>query len=173
MDERDAGCAACVIDREARLEGVGAIDDDVGAPHQLAGRRGVEPDGPRDDFDAASEFREALCRHLDLEIADVRGSKEDLPGEIRRLDAIVVDEHQPQGKGRGGRFFAEPERSGATEPAHSEDDRGPGHAAPSRLNSRSPVVTRASPPCSAARKPAMADAWEARTPASRARLARA
>src|SRR5438105_3308187 len=173
VHERNARGAAGIVHREARLERVGAVEHHVGAAQKLRRRRGAKPHRPDVDVDERTEPREPLRRHFHLEAAHVAGAIENLPRQIRRLHAIVVHEHEAQGKARRPGLFAEQQRRGAAEPTHSQDDGGAGHPVPSRLNSRSPVVTRARPPSPVARRPAMAEAWDTRSPASLASPARA
>src|SRR5207253_6657039 len=94
------------------------------------------------DLHPGDELAKTLRRRLCLGPARVRLAKEDLPGEVGALDAVVVHQHQPD----LGRLLGKGQRRGAAESPGAEDDRG-FHAARTRLNSRSPVeVTSASPP---------------------------
>src|SRR5229473_2063510 len=164
VHQRDAAPDRLVVGVEAGCEIVGSVEDDVGSVEQLARRGRLES---RDARHGAQSAR----GHLRLEGAHVGVAEEDLAGEVRALDAVGVDQHQPQ---LALAFFGERERRGAAETSHSEDDGGL-HGAPSRLNSRSPaaVTSAMAPGISRATSAAAALACDARTPVSRASLRRA
>src|SRR5712671_3553175 len=94
-----------------------------------------------------------------LGLPDVRLGEENLPGKVGPLHPVRIDEEQAH----PGHLFGERKRGGASQAAHSQDDRG-AHTARSRLNSRSPAeVISASPLSSLATAAAAAAACEARS----------
>src|SRR3954468_6585370 len=173
VHQGDSAVAAGVVGGEARLEGIGSVQDDVRSTEKLRGSRCPESHGPGYDLDPWSTLREAPPGRLHLQAADVVFAVEDLARQVGALDAIVVDEQEPQGKAGHPGLFTKEKRGGAAKPSHSEDDGSLRHARASRLNSRSPLEMRARPPSAAARNAAAAEACEASTPVSRASPVRA
>src|SRR3954469_14460414 len=173
VHQGDFAVAAGVVGGEARLEGIGSVEDDVGSAEKLRGSRCLESHRAGYDLDPRGRVRQAPPRRHHLQAADVVFAVEDLARQGGAFDAVVVDEEEPQGKPGHPGLFTKEKRGGAAEPSHSEDDGSLRHARASRLHSRSPLEMRARPPSAAARNAAAAEACEASTPVSRASPVRA
>jgi hypothetical protein len=75
----------------------------------------------RDDLDLAVELAQPLARRIELLPSDRARAVEDLPVEVRRIDAVKVDEADPPHARRG-----EVRRHRTAEPTGADDQhRGP------------------------------------------------
>ncbi len=107
-----------VVDQELGGEVVGAVDDHVGARHEL-GARARRRNGVRrrHGADVRVVGREPCGRDLRLGPADVRDAVERLAMQVRGLDAVVVDDRE-LADARAG----EAREDGAAEPAGADHD---------------------------------------------------
>jgi len=123
-DERHAACDTGAIHGEASREVVGAVEHDVDLADGGLERSAIEALGERDDFDAGIHRDQPSLRRLDLQRADVLERIEDLPRQVRFVDAIEVVQHEPADAAR-----REIERRGTAEPAQADDE----HAGAAKL----------------------------------------
>lgn len=75
----------------------------------------------RGDVDLGIQIEDALARGIELLAPDVGRAVEDLPVQIREIDAIEVDEPDPADPRR-----REIGRNGAAEASGADDERGAG-----------------------------------------------
>src|SRR5437763_8357555 len=162
VDEGNPAAERLVVGEKAGGKIVGAVEQDVGVREQPVGGRGVESGHPR--FRAGAPGGNFRLRHTQVLLA-----VEDLAREIGPLDAIGIDDDQPQIRLR----FGERKCRGAAKSAGAEEHGGL-HGAASSENSRSPgPLTIARPPWSCAKTAAAAPACDASRPSSPPTRARA
>jgi hypothetical protein len=94
VNDRSLGDAASVRDEELRRKVVRALDDEIATAHELGGIFGNDPRVVELDARATAETFESTRSCVELVAPDILVGEEDLPVEIRPLDAIVVDEDQ-------------------------------------------------------------------------------
>src|SRR6266511_4171706 len=118
VDQRHARAERGVVREELRREVVRPVDDDVGRARELDRVRAVEPRVARLDRHRREERAQVVRRRGRLPGAEVRLREERLPVQVRRLDDVVLDEHEPaHAAGR------EDEERRAAEAARADDQR--------------------------------------------------
>jgi hypothetical protein len=106
---------------ELRREVVRALDDHVDPLEELVGEVREKTRGSHGDFGPRAAGVERALGDLGLGQPDVPVAEEDLPVQVRHLDLVVVDEHEPPDP-----CADEGERRGAPEPADAHDEHGLG-----------------------------------------------
>jgi hypothetical protein len=111
---RDAEQHAGVVDEIAGREVVGAVDDHVVAAEDVERVGGGEARLVRRDVDVRVDRGEPVARGVGLRAPDVVRLVEELPVQVRRVDAVVVDDADVPDAGGGevhGHRGAEPARA--------------------------------------------------------------
>ena len=107
---------ARVVHEIARLEVVGAVDDDVVRPDDLERVARCERRLVRLDLDVRIEILDAVARRVELALADRARAVKHLALQVRGIHDIEVHEAERADAGRG-----EIERGGRAEPAHTNE----------------------------------------------------
>ncbi len=122
VDPREPALDREVVQEVARREVVRAVEQEVGAPRELG--EVVRVEVVRVDLDARrpADARERFPRGLDLRRAVVRVAlvEEDLARQVRELDDVAVDEHEPPDAAAHERL-----RERAAERADADDEHAP------------------------------------------------
>ena len=85
----------------ARREIIGAIGDDVVAVNQVERVRRCQSCVMSLNADVWVESGHHICRAFDLRLADVAGSEDHLPLQVRKRDNIVIDDAERSDSGCG------------------------------------------------------------------------
>ena len=118
VDDRDAGRDRGVVEDVARLERVGAVEDDVVAGDDPLDVRGDEHLLVGDDLDLGVERVDRPLRGLDLALPHPVGRVDDLALEVADVDDVEVDDADRPDAGGG-----EVERRRRAEAAGADEQR--------------------------------------------------